>query len=110
MLIKLAKKSLVMLAAKLRNTSFCNKMGFLKVLVKGHIILFDKTLVLTKDHERERYTPFLCNHLGDHWEKIQTLCFCIFSISANHQLLRESELLRTPTQAKDISKPAYICV
>lgn len=70
MLIKLAKKSLVMLAAKLRNTSFCNKMGFLKVLVKGHIILFDKTLVLTKDHERERYTPFLCNHLGDHWENI----------------------------------------
>lgn len=53
MLIKLAKKSLVMLAAKLRNTSFCNKMGFLKVLVKGHIILFDKTLLLTKDHEWE---------------------------------------------------------
>lgn len=34
----------------------------------------------------------------------------LFSISANHQLLRESELLQTPTQAKDISKPAYICV
>lgn len=45
-------------------------MGFLKVLVKGHIILFDKTLLLTKDHEQERYTPFLCNHLGDHWENI----------------------------------------
>lgn len=30
-------------------------------------------------------------------------------ISANHQLLRETEL-QTPTQAKDISKQAFICV
>ena len=34
----------------------------------------------------------------------------VLPICADHQLLRKPQLLQAPTQAKDISKPAYICV
>lgn len=69
--------------------------------------LADNNLLLTLDHRQGCYTFSEQAVLGDLSEQSSST---LLSISANHQLLRESGLLQTPTQAKDISKPAHICV